>query len=147
MLAALVLAALVLGGCQGVLVTPPTANPAPFPEIAGQLGRVGVDVESWTAGDPGCDDPTLSATAIRFDAAGLDQSTPVPLRIYIFRNREAFERRERDVEVCVEAWATDTATFELLSISPYVLAGQGPWPPGFKGAIREALQESAGNGG
>lgn len=143
----LAVVAIALAACQGLLVSPPTANPAPFPEIVGQLGRFGVDVASWTSGDPGCDDPTLSPTAIRFEATGLDQPAPVQLRIYIFRNREAWDRRKADVDACAAAWAVDPATFELIDISPYVLAGQGPWPPGFEGAIRQALEESAGNGG
>lgn len=145
--AALLLLSIALAACGGVLQSPPTPNPEPFPGITGQLGRFGVNVLSWTAGDPGCDDPSLSPTAIRFEAAGLDQPTPVPLRIYIFRNREAFERRKADVESCVAAWAEDPASFEILDESPYVLAGQGPWPPGFEDAIRKGLKESAGNGG
>jgi hypothetical protein len=139
--------ALALAGCADVLQSPPTPNPEPFPGIAGQLGRVGVNVLNWSSGDPGCDDPTLSPTAIRFEAQGLDQPDPVQLRIYIFRNREAWERRKSDVDACAVAWAEDPATFELIDVSPYVLAGQGPWPQGFEEAIRNALRESAGNGG
>lgn len=139
--------ALVASGCGSVLRSPPTPNPEPFPGIAGQLGRFGVDVISWTAGDPGCDDPTLSPTSIRFAAAGLDQPDPVQLRIYIFRNREAWERRKPDVDRCAAEWAEDPAAFELIDQSPYVLAGQGPWPPEFEDAVRKALRESAGNGG
>jgi hypothetical protein len=142
-----VLLALGLVGCAGVLQSPPVPDPEPFPGIAAQLGRFGVNVENWTSGDPGCDDPTLSPTAIRFEAAGLDQATPVQLRIYIFRNREAWERRQADVDACATQWAVDPATFELVSVSPYVLAGQGPWPSGFDEAVRKALTEAAGNGG
>lgn len=142
-----VLVAALLGGCAGLLQSPPVPDPEPFPGIAGQLGRFGVDVLSWTAGDAGCDDPSLSPTAIRFVATGLDQTSPVQLRIYIFRNREAWERRLADVDACAEAWADDTATFELLQESPYVLAGQGPWSPGFDEAIRKGLDAAAGSGG
>ena len=136
-----------LAACAGILQSAPVPDPAAFPEISGQLGRFGVEVSNWTAGDPGCDDPTLSPTSIRFEAKGLDQQTPVQLRIYIFRNREAWERRLADVDTCATAWADDPATFELIQVSPYVLAGQGPWPPEFDDAIREAIQEAAGNGG
>ena len=136
-----------LAGCADVLQSPPTPNPEPFPGITGQLGRFGVNVLSWTSGDPGCDDLSLSPTAIRFEAQGLDQPTPVQLRIYIFRNREAWERRKADVDTCVAAWAEDPASFEILNESPYVLAGQGPWPPGFEDAVKKGLKESAGNGG
>jgi hypothetical protein len=137
---------LALAGCAGVLQSPPVPGPEAFPGISGQLGRFGVDVASWTAGDDGCDDPTLSATAIRFEAAGLDQSTPILFRIYIFRNRAAWERRLADVDTCVAAWADNPATFELIQVSPYVLAGQGPWAPQFEAAVREGLTEAAGSG-
>ena len=142
-----VVAAVAITGCTALTAPPPAPGPASFPELTGQLGRVGVDVENWTSGDAGCDDPTLSATAIRFDAAGLDQATPVTLRIYIFRNRDAWDRRQADVDACAAAWADDLATFELVSTSPYILAGQGPWPPGFASAIRAALTAAAGDGG
>jgi hypothetical protein len=145
--AILLLVSIALAGCADVLQSPPTPNPEPFPGITGQLGRFGVNVLNWTSGDPGCDDPSLSAPAIRFEAQGLDQPTPVQLRIYIFRNREAFDRRKADVETCVAAWAEDPASFEIVNESPYVLAGQGPWPPGFEDAVKKGLKESAGNGG
>ena len=145
--AAAVLLAAIAGGCSGLLQSAPVPDPESFPEIAGQLGRFGVTVESWTAGDPGCDDPTLSPTSIRFAARGLDQSTPVTLRIYIFRNRDAWDRRSADVEACAAEWADDPASFELVQVSPYVLAGQGPWPTEFDKAIHQALTEAAGNGG
>jgi hypothetical protein len=141
-----VVATLLLAGCSALLEAAPTPTPQPFPGIAGELGRVGVDVSRWASGDAGCDDPTLSPTAIRFEAAGLDQETPVHVRIYIFRSREAWERRSADVESCVAAWATDPGTFELLQISPYVVAGQGPWPPEFDKAMREGITAAAGTG-
>lgn len=139
--------AFLLAGCAGILQSPPVPDPASFPEITGQLGRFGIEVLSWTSGDPGCDDPELSPTSIRFEVKGLDQPTPVLLRIYIFRNREAWERRLADVDACATEWAVNPATFELLQVSPYVLAGEGPWPPEFEDAVRKAIQESAGNGG
>ena len=136
----------VVGGCAGLLESPPVPDPEAFPGISGQLGRFGVDVLSWTSGDPGCDDPTLSPTAIRFDAVGLDQAAAVTLRIYIFRNREAWERRLADVDACAAAWADDPVTFEIVQVSPYVLTGQGPWGPDFEAAIRRGLTEAAGSG-
>jgi hypothetical protein len=146
---AAMLGALLVGavaGCAGILQSPPVPGPEPFPGISGHLGRFGVDVVSWTAGDAGCDDPTLSPTAIRFQAQGLDQQTPIVLRIYIFRDHDAWDRRLADVDTCVAAWATDPATFQIVQVSPYVLAGQGPWPPGFDKAIRDGLTEAAGSG-
>ncbi len=145
--AALLLVAATVGGCAGLLQSPPVPDPEPFPGISSQLGRFGVIVQRWTAGDAGCDDPTLSATAIRFTADGLDQATPIQLRIYIFRNRDAWERRLPDVDACAEAWADDPATFEIVQVSPYVLAGQGPWPSSFAAAIRKGIDAAAGSGG
>jgi hypothetical protein len=135
-----------LVGCGGVVGSPPVPGAEPFPGVTGHLGRYGVDVLSWTSGDAGCDDQTLTPTAIRFQAQGLDQPTPLVLRIYIFRDHDAWNRRLADVNTCVAAWATDPATFEIVQTSPYVLAGQGPWPPGFAQAIRQGLTEAAGNG-
>ena len=139
--------ALALAGCAGLLESAPTPDPVSFPEITGQLGRFGITVSNWVSGDPGCNDPTLSPTAIRFEAEGLDQATPIVLRIYIFRNRDAWNRRLADVDTCAAAWATDPPTFEQLQVSPYVVAGQGPWPPGFKTALSNAITAAAGNGG
>jgi hypothetical protein len=136
-----------LAGCSALLDSPPTPAPEPFPGIVGQLGRFGIDVTSWTSGDPGCSDSTLSPTAVRFEADGLDQATPVSLRIYIFKDHEAWDRRLSDVDSCAAAWATDPTTFEQLQISPYVLTGQGPWPPGFADALKKGVAASAGSGG
>jgi hypothetical protein len=41
---------------------------------------------------------------------------------------------------------TDVETYESIAQSPYVLAAQGPWPPKFKAAVREALEVAAGTG-
>jgi hypothetical protein len=144
---ATVLLASVLTGCGALLDSPPTAAPEPFPGIAGQLGRFGIDVTSWTSGDPGCSSSTLSPTAVKFEAHGLDQATPVTLRIYIFKDHDAWDRRLSDVDGCAAEWATDPATFKQLQISPYVLAGQGPWPPGFADALTKGITASAGSGG
>ncbi|HEX2625956.1 MAG TPA: hypothetical protein VHL56_03530 [Candidatus Limnocylindrales bacterium] len=146
-LAATVLAAAMLSGCGALTVSPPAAGPESFPELSGQLARLGVSIEDWTSGDDGCDNPTLAPTSIRFEAKGLDQPTPITLRIYIFRNRDAWEKRQPDVDACVAEWADDPSTFEIVSTSPYILAGQGPWPPGFGSAIRAALTAAAGTGG
>ena len=136
-----------LAGCSSILVSPGPPDPAPFPEIAGQLGRFGVNVATWTSGDSGCDDASLNPTAIRFTADGLDQAQPVTIRIYIFADRDAWDRRLADVDECVARWATEASTFEIVQTSPYVVAGQGPWPPGFAAAVREGIAAAAGNGG
>ena len=146
-LAAATLLALVLAGCNALTVSPPPPQPEAFPGIVGRLGQVGIDVASWTSGDAGCDDATLNPTAIRFAADGLDQSTPLTLRIYIFADHDAWDRRLADVDSCAGSWATDPATFQIVQTSPYVVAGQGPWPPQFADALRKAIETSAGSGG
>jgi hypothetical protein len=144
--AAIAALVLVVAGCSALQEPAPTPTSQPFPGIVGELGRVGVETTTWTSGDAGCDDPSLHPTAIRFEVQGLDQPTPVLLRIYIFRNRATWQRRGPDVEACAIEWASDPATFELLQVSPYVLAGQGPWPPQFEDAIRRGIIAAAGNG-
>lgn len=118
-----------------------------FPGIAGELANRGLVLGAIVSGDDGCGDPSLTPTAIAFDATGLGMDDPVRLRVYIFRNGETYERRRPDVDGCVAAWATDPATFELVDAKPFVLAGQGPWTDEFKAAIRESLTAAAGNGG
>jgi hypothetical protein len=145
---ALALAVVVLvGGCSTIERGRPEPTPLDFPGMTGELARSGVQVDSWKSGDAGCSDTTLAPTAISFLASGAGVSTPTPVRVYIFNDRAAWERRHADVEICVAEWATDPATFELVDASPYVLAGQGPWPASFRTAIEAALARAAGNGG
>ncbi|HSL97248.1 MAG TPA: hypothetical protein VK831_01630 [Candidatus Deferrimicrobiaceae bacterium] len=145
-LAAVAVAA-VLAACGTIQSSAPPHAPESFPEIVSQLGRFGVVAENWVAGDSGCSDATLGPTAIRFEASGLDQATAVPLRIYIFRNRETWDRRRADVDACIAEWAAEPATFEFVDPSPYVLTGPGPWPAEFEAAVRKALDEASGSGG
>ena len=77
------------------------------------------------SGDAGCDDPTLIPTAIGFDAAGLDQAEPVRIHLYIFRNRDSFERLRATVDACARSFVTDPETFETIEQSPFVVAGPG----------------------
>ncbi|MEK6719644.1 MAG: hypothetical protein AABZ33_03120 [Chloroflexota bacterium] len=140
-------AALAIGGCSALRATPPAPTPADFPGLAGVLAQRGVLVTDYVSGDPGCDDPTLAPTAIRFEATGFELAEGTTIRIYIFRNREAYERRRGDVDICALAWAGDPAAIEAIDVSPYVLVGSGPWPPEFKRALRDGLIEAGGTGG
>jgi hypothetical protein len=145
-LAVLVLASLAFAGCSALNGAAPTPTPESFPGIADELATVGVTVVNWVSGDAGCDDASLTPTAIAFTARGLDQSTPIQLRIYIFRDRATWDRRPADVEACVAQWASDPANVELMQISPYSVAGQGPMGTKFKDALRQGLTTSAGTG-
>lgn len=135
-----------VAACGSVSVTPPAPTPADITGIASELTQRGLTLDHLVSGDAGCDDPVLVQTAIAFDASGLDQADPVRLRIYIFRNREAFERLRASVDLCASSFVTDPETYESIAQSPYVLAAQGPWPPEFEAAVREALQVAAGTG-
>jgi hypothetical protein len=142
-----VLAALAVSGCGRVLQGSPEPTPMDFPSMAGALARQGIVIGHYASGDDGCQDGTLTATAIGFDASGLGVTDPIRLRVYIFADGAAFERRRADVDACAAKWATDPETVEFVDASPFVLAGQGPWPEPFKSAVRAALTEAAGNGG
>ena len=139
--------AAIVAACGGITVTEPPATPTDFPGLTGRLNAAQVEVRDWVSGDAGCDDPDLVPAAIRFSAYGLDQATPVTMRLFVFRNRAAFERHRAAVGPCAMAWVTDPGTYEEVQESPYVLAGQGPWAPRFEAALREVLGTAAGTGG
>lgn len=146
-IACLSLVAVVLAACGTISTTPPAPTPADFPGITAELALRGIQVNRFVSGDAGCADPVLTPTAIAFDARGLDQAENVRIYLYIFRNREAFERLRASVDACAASFVTDADTFETAEESPYVLAGQGPWAPEFEGALRDALRDAAGTGG
>jgi len=146
-LLALVVVALVVSACGLVSSTAPPATPTDFPGLAGRLHAAGIDVSNWVSGDAGCTDSDLVSSGVSFDAHGLDQASPVRLHFYIFRDRAAFERHRAQVGPCAAAYVTDAETYEEIQQSPYVLAGQGPWAPGFEAAIRKTLGDAAGTGG
>jgi hypothetical protein len=137
------LVALCAAGCGQLLGGSPAPTPADFPGIAGTLGRHGIGLAEITSGDAGCNDPELARTAIRFRAAGLDQAAPVLLRVYIFRDRAAYDRRRSSVDACARAWITDAAELISIDAAPFVLIGQGPIGPGFGAALRSGLREAA----
>lgn len=146
-LAALVIVAVVAGGCGTISSTPPPATPTDFPGLAGRFNVVGIEVSDWVSGDAGCTDPDLVPTAISFDARGLDQADDVHVYLYVFRNRTSFERLRDRIGPCAATFVTDPATYEEVQQSPYVLAGQGPWAPAFEAAVRATLELAAGTGG
>jgi hypothetical protein len=139
--------ALALAGCWNVSFTEPPATPTNFPGITGRLNAVGIKVRDWVSGDPGCANGDLAKTAIRFTAQGLDQSTPATLYLYIFRDRDAFERNRASIGPCAASFVTDASTFEEIEQSPFVVASQGPWAPQFEAVLRKTLEQAAGTGG
>lgn len=143
---ALAVLIVMLAGCSSLVESRPTPTPLDFGGITVAFAGTGIVVSNTTSGDAGCSDASLIPTAIAFDASGLDQPAAVHLRIYIFGDRAAYERRRPDVDTCDAQWATDPATFETIDAPPFVIAGQGPWAPGFKAALTAGLKAAAGNG-
>lgn len=135
-----------LAGCDALLETAPAPTPADFQGIAADLVQRGVMIDNIVSGDSGCEDVELSRTAIGFDADGLDQASPTRIYVYIFRNREAYERLRQTVDACARSYVVDPDAFESVEQSPFVVAGAGPWAPDFHDAIRAALVEAAGTG-
>ena len=121
-------------------------TPADFQGIATEIVRRGIAIDNLVSGDAGCNDKVLNPTAIGLDASGKDQAAPVRLYLYIFRDREAYERLRSAIDECARSFVTDPETFESIESSPFVLAGQGPWAPEFKATLREALTEASGTG-
>ena len=140
-------AALAVAACSFVETTPPAPTPADFQDTAIQLTQHGVTLDRVVSGDAGCDDKVLAPTAIAFDASGLDQPTKVRVYLYIFSNRESFERLRATIDDCARNFVTDPETYESLEQSPFVIVGQGPWGPKFKAALRAGLEVAAGTGG
>jgi hypothetical protein len=136
-----------LSACTAVLESSPEPTPMDFPGIAGELANRGMVLDAIKSGDDGCHDPTLTATAIGFDASGLGVEEPIRLRVYIFRDGATFDRRRADVDTCAAAYAVDPASFVFVDARPFVLTGEGPWPDAFASAVLEALRVAAGNGG
>ena len=141
---AVVAAALLVAACGTISRTPPAPTPADFPAMAGILTQHGIRVDRIVSGDAGCNDAGLARTAIGFDASGLDQATPVRVRVFIFRNREAYERLRATVDQCASSFVTDPETFESVGTAPFVVVGQGPWGRAFKDTLRAAIVEAAG---
>lgn len=145
-LAALALMVATLAGCGTISTTAPAPTPADFQGIATELTQREIAIEGLVSGDAGCLDPVLIPTAIGFTAHGLDQVEPVRIYLYIFRNRDSFERLRATVDDCARSFVTDPETFETVEQSPFVVASQGPWAPDFEAALREALEVAAGTG-
>ncbi len=142
----LLAAALVVAACGSITTTAPAPTPADFQGLATELTVRRIAIDDLVSGDAGCDDKVLIPTAIGITAKGLDQAEPVRIYLYIFRNRDAFERLRATIDGCARSFVTDPQTFESVEQSPFVLAGQGPWAPQFEAAIREALEVAAGTG-
>ncbi|HET9345596.1 MAG TPA: hypothetical protein VFO05_07835 [Candidatus Limnocylindrales bacterium] len=133
-------------GCGALVETPPAPTPADFQGIAADFVKRGIRIDNIVSGDAGCDDVELARTAIGLDAVGLDQTSPTRVYVYIFRNRDAYNRLRQTVDACARSYVTDPEAFASVEESPFVVAGPGPWAPDFHAALRAALVEAAGTG-
>jgi hypothetical protein len=136
-----------VAACGTISTTPPAPTPADFQGIAIELTKRKIAIDDIVSGDAGCTDPVLIPTAIALTASGLDQTTPVRIYLYVFRDREVFERLRATIDACARSYVTDPETFESIEQSPFVVAGQGPWAPQFEAALRKGLEVAAGTGG
>jgi len=143
---ALVFVALIVTGCDYVETTPPPPTPTDFQGTATEFAKRGLHIDHPISGDPGCVDKVLAPTAITFLASGLDQSTPVTLHLYTFADRATFERLRASIDTCARSFVTDPQTYQSIEQSPFVIAGQGPWSPGFEAALRAGMLVAAGSG-
>ncbi|MBA2299515.1 MAG: hypothetical protein H0W22_01950 [Chloroflexi bacterium] len=137
---------ILVGGCGTISTSSPEPTPGDFQGIATELSKRGIVIDDIVSGDAGCGDRVLIQTAIAFTASGLDQQEPGRIYLYIFRNRDAFERLRATVDECARSFVTDPETFETVEQSPYVVAAQGPWAAAFEDAVRDALEVAAGTG-
>jgi len=135
-----------VAACGSISTAAPAPTPADFQGLASELSSRRIALDDLVSGDAGCTDPVLIPTAIGITAKGLDQTTPVRIYLYVFRNRGVFDRLRSTVDDCARAFVTDPQTFETVEQSPFVLAGQGPWAPQFEAAIRESMLVAAGTG-
>ncbi len=145
-LAALALLAVALAGC-GSSSGSSEPSTAGFEVVRGILAARGITLNDALSGDPGCDDPDLVPTAIRLNASGLDQPTPVRTYLYVFRNRASYDKLRPAVDACARSYVTNPEGYEAIDAPPFVLAGQGPWGPRFVDALRAGLTEASGAGG
>jgi hypothetical protein len=146
LLAIAVLACLTVAACEGDN-NPANPTPASLSTTLEVFGANGIVLSNVVSGDPGCPDKDLAQNAVSFDARGLDQTTPTRVYLYGFRNRTIYQRLVPTVDACAKSYVTDPAAYGSVQVSPFVLAGPGPWAPQFGDRLREALTKAAGNGG
>ena len=146
LLFAALVACLLLAACEG---DDNPANPSPdsLSTTLQVFGANGITLSNVVSGDAGCTNTDLAHTAVSFDARGLDQTAPTRVYLYGFRDRATFQRQASSVDACARSYVTDPAAYGSVQVSPFILAGPGPWAPAFGDRLREVLVKAAGNGG
>jgi len=140
--------ALVLAGCGSGLDAihgSPKATPTDFAGLTQKLANHNLIVDTVVSGDAGCTDQGLAPMAISFTIAGLGEATPLPARLFRFRNDESYTKLRATVDTCAAEWVTDPASLLMIDASPYVLVMEGVTDQAFIDALRTSLHEAAGN--
>jgi hypothetical protein len=140
--------ALVLAGCGSGLDAihgSPKATPTDFAGLTKRFARFNLTVDAVVSGDAGCTDQGLAPMAISFTIAGLGEATPLPARLYRFRNDTSYSKLRATVDTCAAEWVTDPAALLMIDVTPYVLVMEGATDQAFIDALRTSLYDAAGN--
>jgi hypothetical protein len=140
--------ALVLAGCGSGLDAihgSPKATPTDFAGLTKRFSKFNLTVDAVVSGDAGCTDQGLAPMAISFTIAGLGEATPLPARLYRFRNDTSYTKLRATVDTCAAEWVTDPAALLMIDATPYVLVMEGVTDQAFIDALRTSLYQAAGN--
>ncbi len=140
--------ALLLAGCGSgleVIHGSPKATPTDFAGLTQKLANHNLTVDTVVSGDAGCTDQGLAPMAISFTIARLGEATPLPARLFRFRNDESYTKLRATVDTCAAEWVKDPASLLMIDASPYVLVMEGVTDQAFIDALRTSLHEAAGN--
>ena len=139
---------LVLAGCGSGLDAihgSPKATPTDFAGLTKRFAKFNLTVDTVVSGDAGCTDQGLAPMAISFTIAGLGEATPLPARLYRFRNDDSYTKLRATVDACAAEWVKDPASLLMIDASPYVLVMEGATDQAFIDALRTSLYDAAGN--
>ena len=114
-------------GCSTLLQSAPDPTPSRSRESRASSAGSASTVSSWTAGDPGCDDPTSSPTGPSGSRRPASTRRPAGASDLHLPQTGARERRALGVDACAPR-GRSTRVVRGVQVSPYVLAGEGPWP-------------------
>jgi len=139
---------LVLAGCGSGLDAihgSPKETPTDFAGLTKRFSKFNLTVDTVVSGDAGCTDQGLAPMAISFTIAGLGETTPLPARLYRFRNDASYTKLRTTVDTCAAEWVTDPAGLLMIDATPYVLVMEGATDQAFIDALRTSLYDAAGN--
>ncbi|NBW31196.1 MAG: hypothetical protein EBR48_00840 [bacterium] len=139
---------LVLAGCGSGLDAihgSPKETPTDFAGLTKRFAKFNLTVDTVVSGDAGCTDQGLAPMAISFTIAGLGEATPLPARLYRFRNDDSYTKLRATVDACAAEWVKDPASLLMIDASPYVLVMEGATDQAFIDALRTSLYDAAGN--